>query len=305
MLGMQHIGFFLEIAKELNKQDIEFINLKGPLLSERIYGDPTYRTFRDFDILVQPKEVNRTLYILKKLGYKFGNFEWPQSKRKQKIALHFLNQLEMIHEKSGTMLEIHWKLFSTRVTRKETLDALIVKNVETVEFAGQKMNWFSLEFELFYLVVHGGIHAWFRLKWLIDVHEILKRKTIQWQKFNNIVSEFKALKLVDICNFVLTEYFPNEPNIPFAGARAIDLGAIAIEQSKQPEGDPHISRSNTLKLILYRMKLFPYLPYKLDVSKVITFCKTDLNYKWILPFRFAYYLFRPVGYVLRGFGILK
>lgn len=301
---MQRIEALLRITKLLNEENIWFVNLKGPLLSQRIYGDPIYRSFRDFDILVKPEDVNRVLKLLKNEGYQFTGFEWPKSKRKQQIAFHFLNQAEMIHEQSGIMIEIHWKLFSARITTPENIHRLIQKNIEPVEFGGQKINRFSLEFELLYLVVHGGIHAWFRLKWLIDVHEILKRKTIKWQKFNYLVTKFKAQKLVDICNFVLAEYFPGGAKIPFAGSRAIDLAAIAIEQSKQPEGDPHISRTNTYKLLRYRMKLFTYLPYKLDVSKVVTFCKTDLKYGWLPPYRFIYYLFRPVGYILRFLKIL-
>lgn len=305
LLGMQRIGIFLDVAKALNKENIWFLNLKGPLLSQRIYRDPTYRSFRDFDILVKPKKVNQTLQILKENGYKFGEFKWPQSKRKQEIALHFLNQLEMNHEESGTMLEVHWKLFSARITNENTLDKLIEDHVESVEFGGQELDWFTLEFELFYLIVHGGIHAWFRLKWLLDIHEILKRKRTNWRTFNSIVSQCRAQKLVDICNMMLKEYFPDGPKIPFAGTQSLELGQIAIEQSKRPDDDPRNTRANTLKLLRYRMLLFPYLPYKLDVSKVMTFYKGDLKIKWLPPFRFVYYLFRPVGYFLRGIGFLK
>lgn len=305
MLVMQKIGSFLEIAKLLKENNIEFINLKGPLLSQRIYGDPTYRYSRDFDILIEPDMVHLTLQLLQEEGYHFPDFQWPKSKKRQEIALHFLNQIAMLHENSGVMIEIHWKLFSTRITDQKKLDSLIRDNIETVEFGGVNLNRFSKEFELFYLIVHGGIHAWFRLKWLIDIHEMLTRKTFDWQKFYHITSECNAQKLVSIGNAMLHEYFPVDPQIPNDLLVSEKLVRIAFEQCRQPEGDPHISRANTLKLLLYRIKLFPSIRYKTDVSKVITFYKNDLKYGWLPPYKFVYYLFRPFGYMLRRIGVLN
>lgn len=306
LLAMQRIGTFLEITDVLNTQNIWFLNLKGPLLSERIYGDPTYRYFRDFDILVKPKDVNRTLRLLEKRGYIYPGFKWPESKKKQKITLHFINQVEMVHEESGVMFEIHWKLFSTRITNQRTINRLLEQNMELVEFGGQKLKRLSLEFELFYLIAHGGNHAWFRLKWLVDIHEILNRKNnVDWKIFNRIVSECRAQRLVNICNTLLREFFPGEQTLPQTKMGFHNLGKFAISQSRQPEGDPHITRFNTFKLTLYRLMLYPHWRHKVDVVKVITFCKTDLKYEWLPPYRFVYYLFRPVGYVLRRAGILK
>lgn len=305
MTGMKRIGAFLEIVKALNKEDIWFLNLKGPLLSQRIYNDPIYRFFRDFDILVKPEDVNRTIQILQKNGYQFPEFEWPKDEKKQQIALHFINQIAMVHQQSGVMLEVHWKLFSTEITYPQTIERLFNENLETAEFGGLTMNRLSLEFELFYLVVHGGVHAWFRLKWLVDIHEILHRKTIDWEKFHLIISKSNAQKLVVICNKMLQEYFPDGSQIPGASSASDSLAKVALEQCRKPEGDPEASWANTIRLISYRMKLFPSFRYKVDVSKILTFCKTDLKYDWLPPYKFVYYLFRPFGYFLRGIGILR
>lgn len=305
LVAMQRIGAFLEIARILNDANIWFLNLKGPLLSRRIYGDPTYRAFRDFDLLVKPGDVNQTLQLLGKKGYHPTEFAWPKSQKKQEITLHFINQVEMVQPESGVMFEIHWKLFSTRIADPKTVERLFRENIEPVDFGGPTLNRLSLEFELFYLIVHGGNHAWFRLKWLVDIHEILNRKEMDWERFNRIVSACAGHRLVEICNTMLCEYFPDGKRLPQAKNSSHNPGSFAIQQCRQPEGDPHISRINTFRLTLYRLKLFPYWRHKLDVTNVITFCKTDLKYEWLPPYRFVYYLFRPVGYVLRGVGVLQ
>ncbi|MDZ7717569.1 MAG: nucleotidyltransferase family protein [Balneolaceae bacterium] len=305
MQRMQQIALLLKIIKLLREHGIEVINLKGPLLSERIYGDPTYRYSRDFDILVEPHEVNKTFNLLHKEGYSFPGFKWPGSKKRQEIALHFLNQIEMVHEKSGVMIEIHWKLFSTRITQQKTLDHLMQENIETVEFGGVELNRFSNEFELFYLIVHGGIHAWFRLKWLVDIREMLNRKTIDWESFHHIISDCNAQRLTGICNAMLREYFPDGTQLPNTSSAPNHLSKIASKQCRRQENDPKASISNTMRLLFYRVQLFPGFYHKLDVSKVLTFYKTDLKYNWLPPYKFVYYLFRPVGYLLRRVGVLK
>ncbi|NBB76432.1 MAG: hypothetical protein GVY02_03550, partial [Bacteroidetes bacterium] len=114
MRELQRMAEFLEAAKRLQQEEIDFINLKGPLLSRRIYGDPAYRYSRDYDILVEPARVDRTIRLLQELGFEFLEFEWPESSGRQEIALHFINQVEMINPQTGVMIEVHWKLFSTR-----------------------------------------------------------------------------------------------------------------------------------------------------------------------------------------------
>jgi hypothetical protein len=185
------------------------------------------------------------------------------------------------------------------------IHTLMHEHTETIHFGGVLLRQLSDEFELFYLVVHGGIHAWFRLKWLVDIHEILTRRRPDMEVFQQIVEKCSAQKLVDICNTVLHEYYPDDPVLPGTGGSSHSLGHIAVEQCKHPSGDPHRTRWNTLKLLIYRARLFPYLRYKADVSKVITFCKTDLKYDWLPASKAVYYAFRPFGYVLRLMRIIQ
>jgi len=57
---------------------------------------------------------------------------------------------------------------------------------------------------------------------------------------------------------------------------------------------------HTIESIRYRMALTNHIPYKLDLLKLFTICQTDLNYKWIPPYKTALYLFRPFGYIYRA-----
>ena len=52
MQSLEFIKHFIELIDLLKQHNISYINFKGPLLSQLIYGDPTVRFSHDIDILV-------------------------------------------------------------------------------------------------------------------------------------------------------------------------------------------------------------------------------------------------------------
>ena len=56
------VRHFLYITDKLRINNIPFISIKGPLLSLRLYGDPTVRISSDIDLLINKGQINRTFY---------------------------------------------------------------------------------------------------------------------------------------------------------------------------------------------------------------------------------------------------
>lgn len=59
-----------EIFKEL--YDIPYAVIKGAVLSERIYGEPYYRSSGDIDLLISPEFINSVSHILERNGFVQG-----------------------------------------------------------------------------------------------------------------------------------------------------------------------------------------------------------------------------------------
>jgi len=297
---MQGLRFFFEFTSDLRSLGIWFMVLKGPILSGRIYGDPTYRLMNDFDILVEPKSVDLLNEMLVQMGFESRYFEWPDSPKRKRVAMHITNQLGFFNPETGILIEVHWRLFSNRVANHTKTWEIIKKNTESAEFAGKPFIRFNMEFELLYLAIHGSIHAWFRLKWLVDVHELLKRCPFDEEHFKTLVQEFKAERFVDVCNVMLKEYFPDGKMLPDQKSDVKKLADFSKQQITRESDYVGDTIRHTIASIRYRMALTNYIPYKLDLLKLFAICQTDLNYKWIPPYKTAFYLFRPFGYLYRA-----
>jgi hypothetical protein len=59
----------IEIASLLDRNDIQFLVLKGPAVGRLAYPDPGVRFFGDLDLLVPPKQFDRAVQLLTDLGW--------------------------------------------------------------------------------------------------------------------------------------------------------------------------------------------------------------------------------------------
>ncbi len=78
--SMAKLDQFIRISRILSANAISFIVLKGPLLSLRLYGDPTFRTIGDFDFFIDEMEVPKTVAILGENGF-LPNDHWPGERK--------------------------------------------------------------------------------------------------------------------------------------------------------------------------------------------------------------------------------
>lgn len=302
---MRSFAYFLKISGELAENEISFIVLKGPILSKRIYGDPYYRTSHDFDLLFKPEDLAEALTFFKNRGFEGVTFKWPTSEKKSKNVLHLLNQYLIHHEEYNIYIEIHWKLFSYRFCRNEIVRELVCKHTSWCKIEGQKLRHLSTEFELIYLVVHGGMHAWFRLKWLIDIHKIIQTKPIDDKLFRNFAVTLGAERFIAVCNELLQKFFPDSEILPGSWSSCNKLADEALHQINRPSNDPFDTLQNTIRLIRYQMTLSKKWRHKADVIRILLFNKKDLEIEWLPSNRYFIYLFRPLGYILRKAGMLK
>jgi hypothetical protein len=291
---------FLGIAGSLRQAGIWFVPLKGPLLSWRIYGDATCRQFIDFDFLVRPESLDQSINMLLQSGYQPISFEWPMNGRRYSLALSKLHHFGFYHPKKYISVEMHWKLFVFPVTSFERIAKLADDNILQIIFSGQNFNQFTAEFELVYLVIHGGLHGWVRLKWLTDVHEIVNRSVLDKEKFDSLVKQLNAQRMVGLCNAMLHHFFPGSAlpaNYSFPGW----LYRFSFQQATSDTADTFRPVLN-YKLVWFLMQAFPDWNYKLRVLDMHTFYAQHLGNKRIPPFSVffkIYYLTKVIYSLMR------
>jgi hypothetical protein len=102
----------------LESHDIPTLPLKGPFLSERLYGDPGLRISNDIDLMVPAHQIQNAIQLLEEAGWvrpRMGN------------ALPLLHQV-LVHP-AGIRLELHWRLswyedrYADEILTRSSIDA--------------------------------------------------------------------------------------------------------------------------------------------------------------------------------------
>jgi len=260
---LDKIAEFLRIGDLLHSHNINFIPLKGPILSFRIYGDATVRKYCDFDLLVEPSSVLKARELLAELGYEPVGYTLPENKTGRRIVLSHVHHVLFTHSLHELRVELHWRLFQTPPVRTTILAGLVDANLSEIQFADRSFIVLDDEMELLYMVIHGSIHNWRRLKWLADVHELLQREEIDWPKFLILAQKLRAGRLISLTNFMLSQYFPSCPTIPWKNEKTPFLNSYAIRKVSEPDEPEHETVVMKMNRLRFSVHSYPGLTYKL------------------------------------------
>ncbi|TQI71970.1 putative nucleotidyltransferase-like protein [Gramella sp. Hel_I_59] len=267
------VGEFDKITDAFRKSTIPFTPLKGPMLSYRLHQEASYRYSNDLDLLVSPKDIERCISILELHGYKTALFPWPDNSKKRKRLIKLSNQILLSNPENNINIEIHWKLFKSRVTDDRTLSEVIKSNTGNLIFQNRSFQIFDNELELLYLIIHGGKHAWFRLKWLVDVRDFLANITFDEHKFVELTTQLNATRMVALCNSTLEKYFPESSLVPCLPET--DIAKLSDFAITQIEYEDYYSKSflDRIKTYLFELKCFPGFRFKLSTIAIIFYGK--------------------------------
>jgi len=271
------VNDFLEVSRLLSNAGVRFIPLKGPLLSYRIYGDLSYRYFSDLDMLMDRQELKRGMQILKEEGYLPQLYEWPSNIKKEQRLIARDNQFLLHHPEKNLGVELHWRPFKYEIASTNVIRDIINENTVSVKYTGLEFSAFNKELELLYLIIHGGLHAWMWLKWLIDIKDFLAVSPPDPDKFTDLADKLNAGRMVALCNAMLTELFPDTALLPQKEDVHKKLFHTALRE---------VNASNEMKRGIisrfrfsygYRSQCFPGFTYRKSVIRYILY-RPNKNY---------------------------
>lgn len=295
--SLEFLKHFIELIDLLNLHNISYINFKGPLLSQLIYGDPTVRYSNDIDILIDKNDMDEINQILLDAGYTFlNNMTWPDNKKQQGVLLNFMHHLGYWHREHGFMVEIHWSFSSMFPIRATALQEIISGNLQQENFYGRKLMTFSPEFNLLYLIFHGSKHAWQRLKWLVDIKDYPFDK-IDKDKFERLIIQFHAQRIVSQAYFILKHYFDYEQPLLFRTTVPDHMQEYVYAFVDEPVKEQQ-NVKEYISATYYRFLLFKNIYYKFSVFREMMTYTKDI-FKIRSSYRIVYFLYRPYSYIKR------
>jgi Uncharacterised nucleotidyltransferase len=180
------------ITRLLADAGIGSLIIKGPVLSLLAFGDLSLRQSHDIDLMIDPPRVMEAERLITQAGYRRVTPEVELTQPLYDVYRHWRGQSTYYLDSLDVILELHWRLTSNSLLF--TVEAATLRSsAQQVRVAGTTFATFSDEALFLYLCVHGSVHFWFRLKWVIDIAALLYR--LPPQVIARIEGNAQALKL--------------------------------------------------------------------------------------------------------------
>lgn len=164
------------LIDRLAEVGITAIVLKGPVLSQSLYGEMAMRQSIDLDLLVSWDEFYAARQALGKAGYSLCGTEPPWDDWRLTSWRKGAKDISLVHADSAIKLELHHRLQSP-----EALDVglSVAAATQEVVLAGRKFRTFAKDDQFAYLSVHEARNLWHRLKWLADIRALLAGSSVE------------------------------------------------------------------------------------------------------------------------------
>jgi hypothetical protein len=172
------IKWLIELQQLFNQHEIELITLKGPVLTQRLYGELFLRPLSDLDVLIHPKDFPRCYQLLCQEGYQPA---FQMDAQQQRWITRGDREFTFQYQKN--ILEIHWFIdepwFFFPLNDQYFWDRL-----EWVSLSDQKVRALSVENMFLQLCFHGIRHRWERLLWVADLVQFFQQfPDLDWMSF--------------------------------------------------------------------------------------------------------------------------
>ncbi len=242
-LWSDRLGLALgEILAALGDTAIQSAVLKGPVLSERLYDDPSVRISTDLDVLVRPADLDRAVDALRRQGYQAPG---GVTERYYRRHHHHVG----LESAQGPRVELHFRAF-TGLGVEVRSEELIERSIHYQSPNGLSCMVLSPEDELLFLAVHAAGHGWARFGWLYDLKTWLRKyPAVHWPAVNRRAQRCQVKKALSFTLAVLRDWLGTciPPEAQTTHRLAQPTGRFLALSAECPE---HSRRGKLLALLL-------------------------------------------------------
>ncbi|MBF0549395.1 MAG: nucleotidyltransferase family protein [Deltaproteobacteria bacterium] len=253
------------VSQLLEKSGIPMLCLKGPVLALRLFGDVAWRHYRDLDLLINAVDLDQADKILLAQGYIQSSHGVKLSELRpsqRNYVLTHIKDFEYRHQERQTTIELHWNPFINMTSEQAADTRRFFESGLVHPLWGTSIRSLSDVDTMLYLCEHGTRHAFSRLKWLVDIVELLGcMKDTSWKNMVETAEQGDLSRNVGL-SLLLAHCLLGVP-LPAPVAAIIDrdqampdLIGFFIRVMDEPEGKLDTEgKVNMLWWTLYWMKL--------------------------------------------------
>jgi hypothetical protein len=161
---------------------VEALVIKGPVLSERCYGDPGLRQYGDLDLIVRDAEIQRATELMIRFGYE------PSVPLTAIQAKKIPGEYVFRQTSTKLLVEFHTELTFRYHPRPLPLEN-IFKRQARAEIDSHLLPALSPEDELVLICIHGAKHFWEQLSYIADVAAFVSVQKLDWARVQSAAAE--------------------------------------------------------------------------------------------------------------------
>lgn len=174
-LQQRYTSELTKLVRGLENAHVPVLSLKGPILGQRLYGQPIRRSFSDLDLLVDQTRLDEAIALFDEFGYALKG-------ERSGVSSHRLRANHAVNLRRGDIkLDLHWHFRNVPSYRIDMQD--VWETRRTVEFAGQRIDAISDEYSLLLLLlstVDDIANGKLRLKHMLDLDVMVRSLGSEW-----------------------------------------------------------------------------------------------------------------------------
>lgn len=218
----------MRLAHAFSAKHISHCFIKGMVLNATIYDAFDTRPCKDIDVWVEPNNYDEVRAILVSLGYKKTSPSYEPRGFQQEYYINHRHDMEFFHAERKIFVEVHFRLNYFGINFLTMTPAIF----NPLPFFNNTIITLQDNYHLLYLMIHGAIHAWSRLRWLNDIALYIKSGKCDLNQIMALAKQIDCEHIVEQTLILVQNSFgKDEPClanlIPAPSNRAIKLARIA------------------------------------------------------------------------------
>ncbi|MGB2593053.1 MAG: nucleotidyltransferase family protein [Candidatus Acidiferrum sp.] len=197
---------------------------KGPVLSQRSYGDPGSRQYGDLDLIARDKDMLRATELMTGLDY------LPRVPLASIQAKKAPGEYAFRHASTRLLVEFHTEVTFRYHPRQLPVEKLFERQTRE-KIDGREIPALSPEDELVLICIHGGKHFWEQLSYIADVAAFVSRQQLDWRRVTAAADEVGARRML-LVGLRLAAHVLDAP-LPEELARVVQTDPAVTRLTKQ------------------------------------------------------------------------
>lgn len=193
----------IRLSRELTKAGIRYAVVKGIPVGADAYGGATKRQCKDIDLWVDFKSWDKAVAIMEACGYLQTRPEYSLEGFKRNYYLNRNHDFEFFNPQKKVQVELMFRVSYLGVDFPDlSAIPLTFSNISNNLVATLENNY-----HLLLLIVHGAIHAWHRLRWLLDIYLLIQQNKVDLIELLKLADKFSCRHMVIQCLWLLNKVF--------------------------------------------------------------------------------------------------